>query len=213
MRNTASTPPYMFNLEGEFLGFLGSDLRRPKAVVVDVEQEPIAIGIPQALRARASLSLKPGDRLCCIGRSEINFQAGVVELEASQIFFPSSLSPLPTALPAAAKESSPPARSAALPSVPHREVSRGVGERHFKILICQKKGCQRQGGRAVAETLERLLKTRKLQDKVEVYYTGCQKRCTKAPNLTIMPGKHHYEGIRAEELEGLFEKHFPSDLG
>lgn len=46
-----------------------------------------------------------------------------------------------------------------------------------------------------------------LHRQVEIQYTGCQKRCSSAPNLTFMPGKYHYSKVNASSLPTLLDKH------
>jgi hypothetical protein len=90
MLNTTQMPPRMFSLEGIFLGFLG-DAKRPKSLVMDVDQEQIAITLPKELRMAIPSSVVVGDRLRCIGCSQVDYEARVIKLRAYQVFsLPSS---------------------------------------------------------------------------------------------------------------------------
>ncbi len=86
----ASPPAGLFNLEGTFLGFLGQNLDQPESIVLEIEEEEIAIDLPkrisQLFQVPLRQQLKPGDRIHCIGRSQVNLQAGVVHLSAYQLF-------------------------------------------------------------------------------------------------------------------------------
>lgn len=98
MSHAQQLPSWMFNLEGTFLGFLGKDPDKPKSLALEVEQEEMAIQLPQELRAPLKQHLKPGDRIRCIGRSQIDFASGVIQLKAYQLF-PFSPPPSPSPRP------------------------------------------------------------------------------------------------------------------
>lgn len=199
MLNAQSMPPRLFNLEGVFQGFIGGTPKKPKSILLDVEQEQLAIQLPKELRAYAGTSIKVGDRLQCFGSSQIDFKAGVIKLQAYQVFIVASAaaqqySTFTSARPVAAPPPSPKVCNS------HAHPSR--------ILVCRKSGCQKRGGRKMVETLEQILQTHNLQDQVEICYTGCQKRCSQSPNLTLMPGKHRYDRVNAKDLTALIEEHF-----
>ena len=56
--------------------------------------------------------------------------------------------------------------------------------------------------------LEQVLQEHQLQEHVQIQYSGCQKRCSKAPSLMIMPGKHRYDRLTAKSLSAIVEEHF-----
>jgi len=184
---TSPSLPWIFNLEGTFLGFLGEAPDHVTAMVLEVDQEQMAIKLPKnlceavkhAVRRRV---LPLGAQVRCIGRSQLNFSAGVIELKAYCLF----LNPGKPTLLAATSANQPAS----------------------KIMVCHKSGCKKRGGRQLVEALERALKDYQLQYQVEIQYTGCQKCCAKAPGLVIMPGKHRYDGLRPEAVSALIEKHF-----
>lgn len=211
---TAMTPPHpmparMFNLEGTFLGFIGSDPKKPKSIILEAEQEQMAIKLPKELRAYARSSLKVGDRLRCIGSSQVDFKARFIKLQAYQVFFLPPADPsATTSVPATASRPEAAIAPQPLNHAPPSEPS--LSQKRAKILVCRKSGCQKRGGRQMAAVLEHILQTYQLQNQVEIRYVGCQKRCSKAPNLTIMPGKHYYEKIDAKDLTALIAEHFCS---
>ena len=200
-------PPRIFNLEGTFLGFVGSDGRKVKSIILDVEQEEVVIKLPKELRSYMRSAVRVGDRLQCIGSSQIDFKAGVVKLQAYQVFFlsPRDLAATAPADPTAtATEAAGPPRETA--PLPLPKVATAKKPSH--ILVCRKSGCQKRGGRKMVTALEQILQTYNLQDQVEIRYTGCQKTCSKAPNLTVMPGKHRYQRVNPDDLSALIEEHF-----
>ncbi|MGP1371794.1 MAG: (2Fe-2S) ferredoxin domain-containing protein [Almyronema sp.] len=198
-------PPWMFNLEGTLLGFLGPHPDQPKSIVLEVEQEQMAIKLPKALRANLRQQLQLGDRVRCIGRSHIDFDSGVIKLDAYQLF----------TLPDPGRIAEPLASPASLPSIPlgltpSPPSAPRTAPKRARILVCQKSGCQKRGGRQMIARLKQVLQERQLQNQVEIQSIGCQKRCSKAPNLTIMPGKHRYDSLKLENLPVLIEEHFGS---
>ena len=106
MPKPPQTPPWMFNLEGTILGFSGKKPHKPKAIILEVEQEQLSIKLPKQLRQALYGRIGVGDRICCVGRSQIQGKTGAIILEASLVF---SLSP------ASQNEASP-----LLPPVPQR---------------------------------------------------------------------------------------------
>ncbi|MEO1068082.1 MAG: (2Fe-2S) ferredoxin domain-containing protein [Cyanobacteria bacterium J06638_6] len=202
MLDSTQLPPRLFNLEGTFLGFIGGDPRKPKSIVLGVEDEEIAIKLPKELRPSITRSVKVGDRLRCIGSTQVDFKAGVIKLKAYQVFF------LPPSGPGATVPTIPAVPTETL--VSHQPQTANAAPKPAKILVCHKSGCQKRGGRRMVAALEEVLQNYQLQDLVEIRYTGCQKRCSKAPNLTIMPGKHRYDNINPKNLSALVEEHFCS---
>ncbi len=201
MLNTQQILPWMFNLEGTVLGFSGKDPDKPKSLILEIDQEPMPIKLPKKLRISLPDRLQPGDRINCIGRSQIDFDTGVIKLEAMLLFSlpPTSDESLPVHSPSSiALASSPKSRRALHPPKLKKA----------KILVCKKSGCKKRGEFQLVETLKRVLQDHQLQDQVEIQYSGCQKRCSKAPSLTIMPGKHRYERLTPKNLPAIVQEHF-----
>ncbi|MEM1240241.1 MAG: (2Fe-2S) ferredoxin domain-containing protein [Cyanobacteria bacterium P01_H01_bin.26] len=190
----AKQPPYMFTLDGIFLGCLGKKPTKVNSIVLEVEQEQLVIQLPKELRATlGEYNLQPGSRIRCIGRSRVDFEEKVISLKAYHLF------PL----------------TAAAPKVVTTTVSQGntlastSSKKRGKILVCRKSGCQKRGGRQLTSTLETVLQEYQLHGQVEIQYTGCQKRCSKAPTVTIMPGRYRYDRLSFKDLPTLIKKHFP----
>ncbi|WP_299485634.1 (2Fe-2S) ferredoxin domain-containing protein [Acaryochloris sp. IP29b_bin.137] len=202
----STTPPWIFNLEGTFLGFFGNDPDQPKSLLLEVEEEEIPIKLPKPLRASLRQRLKLGDRICCIGRSQIHGEAGVIKLQAYTLF---SLPPHSGGRSGPCPPSPPAVSHIGLTHNPKLECPLDQPQRkRAKILVCKKSGCQKQGGYQLMAALEGLLQAHQLQDQVEIQYSGCQKRCSKAPSLTVMPGKHRYERLTPERLMTIIQTHF-----
>ena len=78
--------PWIFNLDGNFLGIAEDDSSQDNYIVLEVDEEPLSIRYPQQLCDRLRQRLQPGDRIQCIGRSHLDFLSKVVKLEAYQIW-------------------------------------------------------------------------------------------------------------------------------
>ena len=191
--------PWIFDLEGTFLGFLGETPGKVNGITLEVEEEPIPIALPKRLRHILQPQRQPGDRVRCIGRSRLDLQTKTVEFEAYQVFFLSSTKTEP---PATRLPLSTPTSGELLPGPPAKTP--------YKVLMCAKSGCRKRGGRELLAALKQALAERNLQDRVAIAYTGCQKRCSKAPTLTISPGKHRYDRVRLPDLPALLDEHFCS---
>lgn len=78
--------PWIFNLDGNFLGIVEDDSDRNQYIVLEVDEEPISIKYPESLCDRLKSQLQPGDRIQCIGRSQVDFLSKLVKLEAYQVW-------------------------------------------------------------------------------------------------------------------------------
>lgn len=86
MLTNLQSPPWMFNLEGVFLGFLGPDPNQAEYLCLGLDDEELSIKLPQTLRHQVQSSLKPGDRIRITGRSALNFETGALSLNAYQVY-------------------------------------------------------------------------------------------------------------------------------
>ena len=213
-------PPWMFNLDGTFLGFVGDDPAKAKAIYLDVEGEWLTIKLPKEVRTVLRSRLQPGDYLRCIGRTE--FDGSTIKLKAHQVFV--LLPPRPTPCPHPphpTTDLSPSVISSSGKNSPSTAPSAGLSASHpsqrpnshpaahaIKIQVCRKSGCQRRGGRQLVEALKQALRDRNLHSQVEIQYTGCQSHCSKAPTFTVMPGGHRYSRVKLSRLSGVLDRHF-----
>lgn len=191
-----SLPPWMFNLEGTFLGFVEDEPADAKTIYLEVDGEVLTIKLRKALRQTLRSRLRPGDVLRCLGRSQLD--GNTIRLKAYQVF--SLLTPCPQSgtqvgpLPAAAvpQITAPPPR--------------------LKIQVCRQPKCQKRGGQQLIVALQEALRQgrgshRNLQTQVKVQYTGCQKHCSDAPTLTVFPGNHRYSRVNPARLLAILERH------
>jgi (2Fe-2S) ferredoxin len=196
----STSPPVssrLFNLEGKLIGFLGGKVHKPKSLILEVEHEQLSVQLPKELRSHVQSYLQPGDRISCVGFTEVDYKAGLIKLKASQVFDLSR--------PAIARPSEPSSVPSCAPSAP---CPRKATTNNAKILVCRKSGCQKRAGQAVVTAVEQALRDHQLENQVKIQYTGCQKRCSKSPSLTIMPGKHRYSSLKPKHIPALIEEHF-----
>jgi NADH:ubiquinone oxidoreductase subunit E len=73
----------------------------------------------------------------------------------------------------------------------------------LKLLMCQKSGCQKKGGKKHRQAIETLLRDRNLLDQVVIQETGCLGKCSLAPNLVLMPGKRRVSGMSPNAIVAL----------
>ncbi len=180
-----------FNFEGQFLGFVRHD-GALKYLRLSVLSEEMLIKLPKAMRLAGGLSLQPGDLLRVIGTGKMNRHA--LKLKATQITLLTDRCP---ELEPASGSTTPPSPES---SESHAAISKPKAKAKLKVLICQKSGCLKHGGKGLFAALENALYDRNLQHQVTIERTGCLKCCSSAPNLTIMPGNHRYKDVCLKTL-------------
>ncbi len=168
-----------FNFEGRFLGFLGTP-GKLKYLRLEFLTEEVQIKLPKELRFSARMLCQPGAQIRVSGDGKFDRHTEQIKFKARDITPISesadvSLPILPAPLPKKSK---------------------------IKILICQKSGCLKKGGKKLYDALEKILRDRNLQDAITIERTGCLKRCSSAPNL-ILPGKRFYSGTSPATLDQL----------
>lgn len=189
-----------FNFEGQFLGFVSDKVGKLKYLELalvhpqDVVQQHDAIAsftigevqikISKELRRSLASTLVPGDKIQVAGVSKLKQSTGELKLKAYRI------------TPIAVSSERTMSAAKALPSQPK-----------VKILLCQKSGCLKRGGRELCQALEAIVRDRGLQERVTIERTSCLKCCSSGPNLVFMPGKTYYSRIRPNAIVDLLEKH------
>ncbi|BAZ31208.1 nucleic acid-binding OB-fold tRNA/helicase-type protein [Cylindrospermum sp. NIES-4074] len=169
-------------IEGQFLGFVGDKPKKYKYLQLAVPsgnmQINMQIKVPKELRLSLGLSLVPGEQVHVAGVSRLNPKKSKIKIIAYHV---NSVGFCPIKNP-----SSPP---------------------KAKIMVCQKSGCLKRGGKGLLSDLEKTLCDRGLLDKVTIEHTDCQKRCSSAPNCVLMLGKKQYKKVRPEAIASLVENH------
>jgi len=76
-----------------------------------------------------------------------------------------------------------------------------------RIMVCQKSGCLKRGGKSLLSELEKTLGDRGLLDKVTIEHTSCQKCCSSAPNWVLEIGNKKYKNISTNAIASLLGSH------
>lgn len=178
-----------FNFEGQFLGFVSHD-GKLKYLRLRVLSEEMQIKIPKALRIAVGLSLQPGESIRVTGISKLDRHAHEPKLKATQII------PLTDRCTQIVPETP----SSPVSSVTDESKIKPKIQPKIKVLVCQKSGCLKKGGKGLCEALAEILRDRNLEQYVTIQRTGCVKRCSAAPNLVIVPGNQRYKEVSHKTL-------------
>ena len=84
-----------------------------------------------------------------------------------------------------------------------------------QILICTntrppgnpKGSCGEKGSEELADTIKKMLKDRGLARTLMVNRTSCLKHCSRGITVAVQPDNVWYAGVRATDLEEIFESH------
>ncbi|KAB8334331.1 (2Fe-2S) ferredoxin domain-containing protein [Scytonema tolypothrichoides VB-61278] len=176
-----------FNLEGQFLNFVGDTPGKFKYLRLALESEDVQIKIPKELRQHLNFSLVPGEQIRVFGISKLDTDTGEVKLKAFSIaqlgFCPTQKTPV--------QQQKRPSKA--------------------KILTCQKSGCVKRGAKNYLSELEKILSTRGLSDQVIIERTSCLKCCKNAPNLILQIGTKEYKNLHPEAIASLLEDYLVSN--
>jgi (2Fe-2S) ferredoxin len=179
-----------FSLEGQFLGFASHD-GKLKYIRLRVLSEEIPIELPKAMRMAGGLLLQPGESIRVSGTGKFDRRDRQLKLKATEIV------PL-------AESHTPIVAETPSPSV-SSVTDESKTKPKIKVLVCQKSGCLKRGGKGLCEALDRTLGDRNLENYVKIERTGCLKRCASAPNLVIMPGKHRHTEVCPKTLSKIVD--------
>lgn len=179
-----------FQLEGQFVGFIGKSGGKLKYLRVVVEECELEIKLAKYLRVNLGLILVPGDRIQVWGQTHFKGHPDEIKLKAFEV----------KKLASSSEQ-----------IIPNTKVL--ASTKKAKILICQKSGCLKRGGKKQRKALEAALATLNLQNQVTIETTGCQKRCSHAPNMVLMPGKTRCSKIQPEAIATLLKKHYLVEEG
>ncbi|MEH1997402.1 MAG: (2Fe-2S) ferredoxin domain-containing protein [Nostoc sp.] len=166
------------NLEGQLLGFVGGEPGKYKYMQLAVPSGNVEIKLPKELRHSLSLSLVPGQQIRVCGHSKLDSRTSKIKIKAYRV----------TPIDACQNQDLPP-------------------ETKARIMVCQKGGCLKRGGKGLLSELEKTLCDRGLLDKVTIEHTSCQKCCGSAPNCVLQLGKKKYKNIHPDAIASLLESH------
>ena len=166
------------NLEGQFLGFVGNKPEKYKHLRLAIPGGNLKIKITQDLLCSLVANLVPGEQVIIHAISKLNPLTSKLKLIAYRV-----------------------------QQVGFCPIHHQLSENTAKIMVCQKSGCVKRGGKGLLSELEKTLCDRGLLHKVKIEHTDCQKRCSSAPNCVLMLGKKQYNKIHPEAIASLLENH------
>jgi len=81
--------------------------------------------------------------------------------------------------------------------------------KHYRahLLVCAGTGCVSCGSFKIKEALEKEIRTRGLQDEVQVVATGCNGFCERGPIVLVQPDGIFYQLLQIEDVPHLVEEH------
>ncbi len=175
-----------FELEGELVGIIKKSDQKIKTLVVQIGDQSLPIKLSKALRKQFLGDLAIGERVQILGQQKLKAKTGTIQFKAFSLYRLTCL-----------------LESQVCQASPQKSCAKSG-----KILLCQKSGCLKKGGKQLHEALKIAIANLGLQDRVTIKATSCQKRCGKAPNMVFMPGKDRYGKISPKKVSKLLEEHF-----
>ncbi|MGK7955265.1 MAG: (2Fe-2S) ferredoxin domain-containing protein [Crocosphaera sp.] len=196
MSSIHSNQTIPFQLQGKFVGFIYKSNGQSKFLILAVGERELRIKIDKSLRDTQALNILPGDWISIAGEQEFKGNFTKLKLKAYEI----------TRLSCNVKCDQEEENDA--------NVNPGgkTCPKKGKILLCNKSDCAKRGGRKLHQLLEQTLSNLGLQDHVTIEKTSCQKRCGKAPNMILMPGKAKHSKPNPKAIAGLLEEHYFTSL-
>ena len=180
-----------FQLQGKFVGFIYKSNIKAKSLILAVGERELRIKIDKSLQDTHFLNLLPGDWISITGEQEFKKEKFTkLKLKAYEID----------------------RLSCDVKCNPQEETNAmGKGKacaKKGKILICNKSDCAKRGGKKLYGVLEKTISNLGLEKHVTIQKTGCQKRCGKAPNMILMPGRSKHSKPNPKNIAGLLEEHY-----
>ncbi len=196
MSSVHSSQTIPFQLQGKFVGFIYKSNGQSKSLILAVGERELRIKIAQNIRDSQQLNLVPGDWISITGEQEFKGNFTKLKLQAYEI----------TRLSCDVKCAQEKVNNATVTTQGKTCPKKG------KILLCNKSDCAKRGGRKLHKILEETLSNLGLEDHVTIEKTSCQKRCGKAPNLILMPGKAKHSKPNPQTITELLEEHYLTSL-
>ena len=192
-----------FNVEGQFVGFVSDITGKFKYLQLASGSGDVQIKIPKELRLPLSLSLEPGEQIRVVGVSKLD-SSGTVKLKAYKVkpIGFCSIEHMSLQQEVFVEHTNVDTGKAAS----HRGVLQEQSLLKAKIIVCQKSGCLKRGGRGLLSELAKTLRDRGLQDYVTIDYSStCLKCCKSAPNYILQIGNKQYKNIHPNQIVSLLE--------
>ncbi len=194
MMHLHSDSHMQFDFEGQFLGFMSRD-GKLNYLRLRVSSEEMQIKIPKTVWATLGLSPQVGEAIQVTGIGKFNHQTQAVKLKATQVMLLTEHDIALVPSPNLEADTTQAFHTAKIKSKIKPKIKPKI-----KVLLCQKSGCLKRGGKELYERLDQALCDRNLKQEVTIERTGCLKCCSTAPSLVIMPGNLRYSKVRPKML-------------
>lgn len=179
-----------FQLEGQFVQFLGKGGKKPKLMWVNTETGQRYIRLTKLLRDSLPKLLKPGDQINVFGKQKYKPKTGELKLKAKTVELKTQRT-----VKDDEKNSQP-----------------SVQQTLATVMLCQRSSCRQRGAAQVHAAMDNTLRDRELKDYVIIKNTGCMKQCKKGPCMVFMPDKARYNKVAPKDVPMLVDKHFANTL-
>ena len=190
-----------FIIEGQFLGFVSDRTGKFKYLRLASESGEVQIKIPKELRLHLSLSLELGEQIHVFGVSKLDSDTGTVKLKAYRV---SPIGAYPNQNMSLQQGTLVEMSDSVVASTPRETPARNPP--NAKIIVCQKSGCLKRGGKRLLSELEKMLCDRGLEDQVIIEFSrSCLKCCGSAPNYILQIGNKEYKKLHPEAIVSLLE--------
>ena len=183
MKTSATDPMSDIQLQAQFIDLLLKSDGTPKAIIVNTDGRNLQIKLSKELRKTWNFDLHFGDLVHICGTQKLKSKK--IKFKAHQVCPLTCSLDRPANPPTVCSESKP-----------------------GKIMLCQKSGCLKRGGKQLNVALKTAIKNLGLEEQIKIVPTSCQKRCKKAPNMVMMPSKAKYSNIAPKDIAALLEEHY-----
>ena len=198
-----------FGLEGRFIGFAPAKKSPFKYLQIATASGDYQIKLPKHLRIDAIRHLTPGDWIFVSGELKVKLKTDEICLKADNLL---QVSPgkcqelLPMITRVETNPANPAGENPGERSLPSKAVPSKTAK--SKVLVCNKSGCVKRGGKTICKLLEAELYEQGLTDQITIKLTGCMGHCKAGPNLVFMPDKASYRRVNPKMIPDLINKHF-----
>lgn len=183
-----------FHLEGKFVGFIKKPNGQLKYLRFMFDGKELHIKLDKELRGSLESNLAYGDWIQVLGRRKFKGSFSEFKLKAFQV---NRLSCSPEC-----KDNS------NLNSLDIINNQSSNFPKKGEILLCNKSDCVRNGGEELYQELRKIICYLGLENSVTIQKTSCQKRCKKAPNMILMPGKEKCSNPKYQSIVNLLRTHY-----
>lgn len=183
-----------FQLEGKFVGFINKPNGQLKSLRLMFNDKELHIKLDKNLRGSLESDLADGDWIQVLGKRKFKGDFSGFKLKAFQV------NRLSCSLEC--KDHS---------NLNSLEISKNRSSncpKKGEILLCNKSDCARNGGEELYQELRKTICRLGLENSVTIQKTSCQKRCKRAPNMILMPGKEKCSNPKPKSIVNLLRAHY-----